>query len=154
MPKLQSGRKSLKRRIAGLSKTKIAILIGAIAVISLTVFLAGTKASNSAYASPANQKRYKATRPIVVDRQTGQRRMPNQQEVDEVVATLSALAKRPENLPQTSVASGAVAIDLEGGFAGVMLARPNEDGTWETRCVFTFEEGAEFLGLVEDDSTL
>ena len=24
------------------------------------------------------------------------------------------------------------------------------DGTWETRCVFTVEEGAEFLGLVED----
>jgi len=33
-----------------------------------------------------------------------------------------------------------------------MLARPADDGTFETRCVFTFEEGAEFLGLVEDDS--
>jgi len=33
-----------------------------------------------------------------------------------------------------------------------MLARPNADGTWETKCVFTLEEGAEFLGLVEDDS--
>jgi hypothetical protein len=29
-----------------------------------------------------------------------------------------------------------------------MLARPRADGSIETRCVFTFEEGAEFLGLV------
>jgi hypothetical protein len=31
----------------------------------------------------------------------------------------------------------------------VMLARPNADGTWETRCVFTMDEGLRFLGLVE-----
>jgi hypothetical protein len=153
MPKIHSGKKSLKLGRAGSPKTKIVILLVAIAVISITVFLTGTKSSNSVYASPINQKRYKATRPIVVDRQTGQRRVPNQQEVDEVVASLQVLANRPENLPQTSLAGGAVAIDLEGGFGGVMLARPNEDGTWETKCVFTFEEGAEFLGLVEDNST-
>ena len=41
-------------------------------------------------------------------------------------------------------------LDLAGGFAGVLLARPTGDGKWETRCVFTVEEGAEFLGLVED----
>ena len=41
-------------------------------------------------------------------------------------------------------------MDLAGGFAGVLLARPNDDGTWETRCVFTVEEGAAFLGFVEE----
>jgi hypothetical protein len=100
-----------------------------------------------------NQKRYKATRPLVVDRQTGQARLPNQEEIDETVASLSVLANRPEDLPQTSAAAGGVSIDLEGGYAGVMLGRPNADGTWETKCVFTFAEGTEFLGLVEDDST-
>jgi hypothetical protein len=40
-------------------------------------------------------------------------------------------------------------VDLGGGFGGVMLARPAADGSWETLCVFTFEEGAAFLGLVE-----
>jgi len=40
---------------------------------------------------------------------------------------------------------------MRGGLISAhMLARPNEDGTWETRCVFTVEEGAAFLGLVED----
>ena len=93
------------------------------------------------------------TRPLVVDRQTGQARLPNQEEIDETVASLSVLANRPEDLPQTSAAAGGVGIDLEGGYGGVMLARPSPDGTWETKCVFTFAEGAEFLGLVEDDST-
>jgi hypothetical protein len=100
-----------------------------------------------------NQKRFKGTRPLIVDRQTGQQRLPNQEEVDEAVASLSVLANRPEDLPQVPVAGGGVGIDLEGGYGGVMLGRPNPDGTFETKCVFTFEEGAEFLGLVEDDST-
>ena len=34
----------------------------------------------------------------------------------------------------------------------MVLARPKADGTFETRCVFTLEEGAAFLGLVEDNS--
>jgi hypothetical protein len=78
--------------------------------------------------------------------------MPTQEEIDETVANLSVLADRQENLPQTATASGAVTVDLEGGYGGVLLARPNDDGGWETKCVFTFAEGAEFLGLVEENS--
>ena len=137
-------------------RTLIAILIGALAIVSIAVLsLARNSSSNTVQASTTmpNQKRYKATRPLVVDRQTGQARLPNQEEVDETVASLSALANRPEDLPQVAAAGGGISLDLEGGFGGVMLARPNADGTWETRCVFTFAEGAEFLGLVEDNST-
>ena len=89
-----------------------------------------------------------------MDKQSGDVRMPTQQEVDEVVANLSTLGQRPtEALQQSSQASGAVSVDLDGGFGGIILARPNGDGTWETRCVFTLEEGAEFLGIVEDDAS-
>ncbi|HEY7546716.1 MAG TPA: hypothetical protein VID27_17625, partial [Blastocatellia bacterium] len=102
---------------------------------------------------PVTQKRFKATRPVVVDQQTGEMRMPTKQEIDEMVENLAVLAKRPtEGLQQSSLASGGIAVDLDGGFGGVMLARPNDDGTWETKCVFTFEEGIAFLGLVEDKS--
>ena len=145
--------KRLFRSSKSFSRTLIAILIGAIAVVSLAVLSLGSTNSSSrvqASTTMPNQKRFKGTRPIVVDSQTGQRRLPSQEEVDQTVASLSELAKRPENLPQASAAGGGVSIDLEGGYGGVMLARPNEDGTWETRCVFTFEEGAEFLGLVEE----
>jgi hypothetical protein len=107
-------------------------------------------ASQAADATPRNQRRYRATRRLVVDKQTGQTRMPTSEEVDALVANLTSLTKRTaDQLPQSTAAGGGTAVDLEGGFAGVMLARPNEDGTFETRCVFTFEEGAEFLGLVE-----
>lgn len=152
MAKSHSARESRKRGRAGLSKTKLVILIAAIAAISVTLFLAGTKSSNSAYASPANQKKYKATRAFVVDRDTGERRLPNQEEIDEVVSQLSALAARPEDVPQNLGADGTVTADLGGGYGGVLLARPDDAGAFETRCVFSLEEGAEFLGLVEDNS--
>jgi hypothetical protein len=44
--------------------------------------------------------------------------------------------------------TGGVTAKLDKAFGGVVLARPKADGSFETRCVFTFEEGAEFLGLV------
>ena len=141
-----------------LSRAALVVLLGVIAAISVVVLsLAGAGSSNGVAASsnptltPATQKRYKATRPIVVDRQTGQLRVPTKQEMDEVIDNLATLAKRPaEGLQQMSVASGGTAVDLNGGFGGVMLARPKSDGSWETKCVFTFEEGAEFLGILED----
>ena len=96
-------------------------------------------------------KKFKATRAFVVDKQTGVVRMPTPAEVDAVVTTLTALGQQPsESLAQATQANGAVSVDLAGGFSGILLARPNEDGTWETRCVFTVEEGAQFLGLVEE----
>lgn len=146
MTKLRQGNRSLKKAHTRFPKFKIAILITLAAAISLVVFLSGGKSSNAA------PKKFKATRAIVVDKQTGQRRMPNQEEIDEVVGNLNQLANRPENLPETSGTDGAIVVDLEGGFGGVMLARPSDDGNWETKCVFTFEEGADFLGLVEDNS--
>jgi hypothetical protein len=147
MTKPNAGRRSRKPGRAGFPTLKIAIVVGLIAAVSLGVFLAsGAKSSNAA------QKRYKATREIVVDKQTGQRRMPTQEEIDQTVANLSELANRPENVPETQGAGDAIVADLAGGYGGVMLVRPAENGNWETRCVFTFEEGADFLGLVEDNS--
>ena len=142
------GRRSPKQGHAGFPGIKIAICLAVIAAVSAMVFLTGTKSSN---ASTAMQKKYKATRAIVIDSQTGQRRMPTQEEVDAVVSDLSQLASRPEDLPSTQV-GGAEVVDLAGGYGGVMLARPADDGSWETLCVFTFDEGADFLGLVEDTS--
>jgi hypothetical protein len=146
MRKAQKARSSNKRGPAGIVAIKLLILFAVIAVVSAIVFMTGTKSTN------ASPKKYKATREIVVDKQTGQRRLPTQEEIDEVVANLSQLANRPEDLPSTQGAGGAVAVDLAGGYNGVLLGRPTDEGGFETKCVFTFEEGAEFLGLVEDIS--
>jgi len=130
------------------------VLLGAAAAVSIAIIaLAGSigAAAPDDVADQAKARHYKGTRAFVVDKASGAVRMPTQQEVDEVVANLSALGQRPaETLQQTPQSNGAVAVDLDGGFGGILLARPNEDGTWETKCVFTLEEGAEFLGLVED----
>jgi hypothetical protein len=108
-------------------------VLAAIAAFAMAIAVAAPVA-----AAAAAPKKFKATRAIVVDKQT-------------VVATISALGQRPdEGLVQTTQPSGAVGLDLAGGFGGVLLARPSEDGTWETLCVFTLEEGAAFLGLVEE----
>jgi hypothetical protein len=150
----------LDKDSAHFSRAASVLVMGVIPAVSVfAILLAGAGSSNASAASTnptltqVTQKRYKATRAIVVDKQTGQLRLPTKQEVEEVVQSLTTLAKRSsEDLQQTTVASGAVALDLDGGFAGVMLARPKGDGTWETKCVFTLEEGIEFLGIVEDNS--
>jgi hypothetical protein len=104
----------------------------------------------AAPAAAAAPKTFRATRAIVVDRQTGALRLPTAAEVEAVVTTLTALGQQPpETLVSSAAPGGGVTMDLAGGFAGILLARPNEDGTWETRCVFTVEEGAAFLGFVE-----
>jgi hypothetical protein len=137
-------------RIAHHARGRLGILLGALAAASILIVLT---AGGTPLAAQTKQKKYKATRAFVVDQQTGETRMPTQQEVDEVVANLSTLGQRPDDtLQQSSSPSGAVKLDLEGAFNGVLLARPNGDGTFETKCVFTVEEGAEFLGIVEDTS--
>jgi hypothetical protein len=94
-------------------------------------------------------KKFKATRAIVVDKQTGTRRLPTAEEVDALVVRLSSLTPPPEGLPETSDTNATVRMALPRGSGGLILARPAADGTWETRCVFTLDEGAAFLGLVE-----
>jgi hypothetical protein len=125
------------------------------AVRALTTIAACAAIIMSAYPAAsladAKQKHFKATRAYVLDQQTGRARMPTESEVAAVVADLTTLASRStEGLSETTATGGAIAVDLAGGFGGVVLARPAANGAWETLCVFSLEEGAEFLGLVED----
>jgi hypothetical protein len=151
MSRSRPGRtKQSATRIEHRARRRLGILLGALAAASILIVLT---AGGTPLAAQSKQKKYKATRAFVVDQQTGETRMPTQQEIDEVVANLSALGQRPDDaLQQSSSPSGAIKLDLEGAFSGVLLARPNGDGTFETKCVFTLEEGAEFLGIVEDTS--
>lgn len=97
-----------------------------------------------------NGRRFRATRPFVVDAATAQPRLPDARELAEVVAQLDALTQRSETLTPETASSGTLKVDLEGGYAGLMLARPDGAGGFETLCVFTFAEGADFLGLVAE----
>ena len=122
-----------------------------VAALALVVMVTTGPGISAAQSAQGKAKHYKGTRAIIVDADTGQLRLPTQQEVDQAVKGISSLVPRPvEEAQERTVSSGAIAVSLDGG--GVVLARPNGDGTFETRCVFTFEEGADFLGLVEAES--
>jgi hypothetical protein len=109
-------------------------------------------ASGTAFAQQGQgkTKKYVATRDITVDKQTGQLRRPTADEVEALVTQLTQMTNRStEGLQQVAGTNG-ISIDLQGRFQSVILARPAANGTSELRCVTTFEEAAEFLGLVED----
>ena len=124
MSRSRPGRtKQSATRIAPHARRRLGILLGALAAASILIVLT---AGGTPLAAQSKQKKYKATRAFVVDQQTGETRMPTQQEVDEVVANLAVLGQRPaENLQQSVQASGAVVVDLDGGLQW-RTARPSE----------------------------
>jgi uncharacterized protein HemX len=135
------------------SMVVLGVIVAALAGLGILFF---SNSSNTVTAQTKNEspekKNYVATKNIVVDKNTGQVRKPTEQELKELVDTLAVLTKRSdENLTSVAGANGGISIDLDGGYAGTIVARPNPDGTMETRCVFTFQEAADFLGLVEDN---
>lgn len=122
------------------------------ASIAACAIAIATLASPTAFAQQrqGNNKKYVATRDITVDKQTGQLRRPTADETEALVVQLTAMTNQStEGLKETALNNG-VRLDLQDRFQSIILARPNADGTSELRCVTTFEEAAEFLGLVED----
>jgi hypothetical protein len=116
------------------------------AVVVATAIAIATLAAPAGAAAP---QKFKATRPFVVDKQTGARRLPTAEEVDAIVVRLAALGPPEQTVPESTTANGTVRLALPRGAAGMILARPADDGAWETLCVFSLDEGAAFLGLVE-----
>lgn len=136
------------------SKLTSFLILGAvlIALVGIgTLVFSGSSKTVEASQTKQDKKKYIATKEIVVDQATGQLRKPNEKELKELVDSLKTLTKRSaENLESFSLPKGGEAVNLDGNFQGTILARPKSDGTMEVRCVFTFEEATEFLGLVEE----
>jgi hypothetical protein len=138
------------------STTAVRLLVLGAAVVLISAASSRTVAGSAAAeamqgrgSAPGQQKKFRATRAIVPDAQSGQYRMPTEDEIAQVVDHLATMTSQPESLPEVAGAGSTVSVELGGGFNGVVLARPGDGGALETRCVFTFEEGLEFLGLVE-----
>ena len=120
------------------------------AALSVALVFAWSLAA-SAQDNQRRSKKYVATRPITVDPQTGTLRLPTPQETQELVDSLVEMTNRStDGLQVTTLANGTKSVDIDGRFQSVMLARPSEDGTWEMKCVTTFDEATEFLGILED----
>ncbi len=125
----------------------VGIAVAAVAVASM----AQPEAMAQQGRANAGKKKYVATLEITVDKKSGKLRKPTAAETEELVATLTTLTNRStEGLKQVALPGGGTAVNLEGRFAPVILSKPNPDGTSEVKCVTSFEEAADFLGLVED----
>jgi cytoskeletal protein RodZ len=137
-----------KKRSA--KRFRIGLLVSAV----LLALLGGTlilSRDTSQASTQRQQKRYIATREVIADETTGQRRKPTAEEIETIVAQVTALTNRStEGLTPTSRPDGSTMVNLENRFSNVTLGRVNEDGTIEVRCVTSMEEAAEFLGLVEE----
>jgi hypothetical protein len=139
----KSKKRNVKRKRVGL--VFVAVLI---AIVGVT--LAFSKSASQARSGQGQQKRYIATREVTLDQTTGQRRKPTDEEIEALVAQVSALTNRSsEGLTVTKRPDGTQMMDLQDRFNNVALARANEDGTTSVRCVTSMEEAAEFLGLQE-----
>ena len=99
-------------------------------------------------------ERWTATRAIVRDATTGELRRPTPQETLALVKTLremTAGAQQPLKTVTTN-ANGMAIAEVDESYQSVVIARPAPGGVMETRCVRTFEEAAEFLGLTANNS--
>jgi hypothetical protein len=135
----------------------------ALSAIIMGSIVAGTKvlsespkalvAMPNAMPTPQNNKKYIATKEITVDKQTGQLRKPTDEELSQLVSSLTGMLDRStDNLSARPLHNGGQMVELDGALAPVAIARPRADGSMEVKCVTSMDEAAEFLGLVEDDT--
>lgn len=139
-----------KRRLIAILAT-VTLMLG-LGVVFTQASRQGNGRAKTPKAAPqaGDGKTYVATREITVDQQSGKVRKPTASETQELVATLRQMTSRStEGLTAKTLADGTKQVTLEGRFGPVTIARPRADGTMEVRCVSSFEDAAEFLGLVE-----
>jgi hypothetical protein len=112
-------------------------LAGAIMMLSgdLRVSAQETNGSEDAALNLAGRK-------IRIDKESGKLRELSQQEARELVATLTAMTTRTE---QVSENPGSAALVQMSGFDHVLVGRPNEDGTVDVQCVSSVDGAVAFL---------
>lgn len=99
--------------------------------------------------SVVKKERWSATRAIIFDQATKTLRKPTAAETASMVEHLEKMTSKPVRTIAGRVqANGTRQGSIEGEQANVVVARATADGQHETLCVQTFDEAAEFLGLV------
>ena len=95
------------------------------------------------------REKWTASRPIIFDQATRKLRKPNATETAAMVESLQQLTSKPVTAIRGRIQTNGVRQgSIEGEQANVVIARATADGQYETLCVQTFDEAAEFLGLV------
>jgi hypothetical protein len=99
--------------------------------------------------SVVKREKWTASRPIIFDAATKTLRKPTMAEATAMADQLQKMTSKPERAIAGRIqANGTRQGSIEGEHANVVVARATADGQYETLCVQTFDEAAEFLGLV------
>jgi hypothetical protein len=107
-------------------------------------------ATRGPVADSASRETWVGTRAIVRDAKSGKLRKPTATETRDMVKSIKQLTARPSVRTEGASAQGGVS---EAAPAQVVIARATEEGGMETLCVQTFEEAAQFLGLVKQSDS-
>jgi hypothetical protein len=154
--KRQQVKVAAQRRRFSLIAISLAALLVTIAAITVVARQLGNGKDSdmpalkaSAADSPKKYVTVKvAGRDVQVDPQTGQIKPLTPEEAQRLADGLkSMLNKSTDGLVQVPHADGSVAMDLQGRFQNVTLARVNADGTLEKSCVDEPQAAAQFLGI-------
>jgi hypothetical protein len=95
------------------------------------------------------REKWTASRPIVFDPATKTLRKPTVAETASLVEHLQQLTSKPvREITGRIQTNGTRQGSIDGDQANLVIARATADGQYETMCVQTFDEAAEFLGLV------
>ena len=137
------------------------LVVSTVAVCSLSALDAGAKVTivNSSTrvlktapaqrgpvaANAASRENWVGSKAILRDEKSGKLRKPTADETSQLVKTIKQLASRPSLRTESAERQGSV----DNPLAQIIIARATEDGGMETLCVSTFEEAANFLGLVQ-----
>ena len=148
----------IRRRILSISTGLFAFSLLAAGLQAEVRFITKSQRAEKVNAAAAERQaapltgRWTGTKAIMFDQASGKLRKPTQLEVAGMLRTIQQLTTKPARSIKGRVTSDGAAMQgsINGAFATVVLARATASGVMETRCVQTFEEATEFLGLAQE----
>jgi hypothetical protein len=125
-----------------MTRARLRVALLALGLTTVVGVAAGDGGVRAQEASRDDSALALAGRKIRVDKNSGKLRDLSQQEARELIATLTTMTTRTE---QVTEKPGSATLVQMKGFDHVLVGRPNEDGTVDVRCVSSVDDAVSFL---------
>ncbi len=153
----KSAKRISRRSLVGIVALAV-LLIGVVTALSMQIIQKQTAAAPekplgkiSQVAGPAHRNYVTANaygQPVVTDRQTGQFRPLTQDEAARLAEGLKQVINQTtDGLVSVKHDDGTIAMDLQGHFQNVMLAKREADGSVSDECVDNLQAAADFFEI-------
>ncbi len=119
--------------------------IGMVAVFLFVFAVMSASAQHAAKGNaPGNDEASASGQQVAVDPQSGKIRKPTVEEIQQLISGMK-MNDSVEGLSPKIIGNSTVAVDLEGRFESVMIAKINPDGTLSKACVVSAKDAEKFL---------